>query len=120
MRYSATFIAKKRPNLHGRIVPLGGIAAMAGTSCHKFEATDKIKVCRTLDGKEFEVKLVAREFGKSDKLYGPASLRDKTLIYPCEEFMCRVSCPCTMCRNKLGYCEDFEDHETFHRANHTN
>ena len=120
MRYSATFIAKKRPNLHGRIVPLGGIAAMAGTSCHKFEATDKIKVCRMLDGKEFEVKLVAREFGKSDKLYGPASLRDKTLIYPCEEFMCRVSCPCTMCRNKLGYCEDFEDHETFHRANHTN
>ena len=92
---------------------------MAGTSCHEFEATDMIKVCRMMDGTEFEVKLVARELVKNDKLYGPASLRDKTLIYPCEEFKCRVRCPCAMCRKKLVYCEDFEDHETFHRANHT-
>ena len=27
---------------------------------------------------------------KNDRLYGPASLRDKTLIYPCEEFKCCV------------------------------
>jgi hypothetical protein len=117
MRYSARFIARKRPNLDGRIVPLG--AGMAGTCCHEFEATDDIKVCYG-GGKEFVVRLVAHELVKSDKLYGPASLRDKTLIYPCEEFKCRISCPCTMCRNKMRYCEDFEDHETFHRANHTN
>ena len=86
IRYSATFIAKKRPNLNGRIVPLGSIAAMFGTSCHEFEATDMIKVCHMMDGTEFEVKLVARELVKNDKLYGPASLRDKTLIYSCEEF----------------------------------
>jgi hypothetical protein len=120
MRYSATFIAKKRPSLNGSIHQLEGTAAMAGESCHEFEATDNIKVCRMMEGKEFEVKLVAGELVKNDKLYGPASLRDKTLIYPCDLFKCRVRCPCTMCRKKIGYCEDFEDHETFHRANHTN
>ena len=106
MRYSARFIARKRPNLDGRIVPLG--AGMAGTCCHEFEATDDIEVCYG-GGKEFVVRLVAHELVKSDKLYGPASLRDKTLIYPCEEFKCRIRCPCTMCRNKMRYGEDFED-----------
>ena len=120
MRYSATFIAKKRPSLNGSIVPLEGTAAMAGISCHEFEATDNRKVCYMMEGKEFKVKLIAHELVKSDRLYGPASLRDKTLIYPCEEFKCRVRCPCTMCREKIGYCADFEEHETFHRANHTN
>ena len=61
---------------------------MAGISCHEFEATDNRKVCYMMEGKEFKVELIAHALVKSDRLYGPASLRDKTLIYPCEEFKC--------------------------------
>ena len=68
---------------------------------------------------EFNVMLIAGKLVENERLYGPASLKDKTLIYPCEEFRCRVGCACKMCRNKLTHCEDFEDHEAFHRANHT-
>jgi hypothetical protein len=76
-------------SLNGSIVPLEGTAEMAGISCHEFEATDNRKVCHMMEGKEFKVK------------------QDKTLIYPC-----RVKCPCTMCRDKIGYCEDFEEHDS--------
>ena len=48
-----------------------------------------------------------------------ASLRNKTLIYPCEAFKCQIECPCQMCRMKLSECDDFDDHLTFHLANHT-
>ena len=56
---------------------------------------------------------------EQENLYGPASLRDKTLIYPCSLFRCRIGCPCNMCRNKLTKCEYFKDHEAFNTANHT-
>ena len=42
---------------------------------------------------EFDVTLVAGELVKDERLYGPASLRDQTLIYPCEAFKCQIGCP---------------------------
>ena len=116
MRYTATFLPYKQPQLNGRTVPFGEDAA--GTSCHVFKAGDVKVTCARDNYKEFDVTLVAGELVKSDRLYGPASLRDRTLIYPCEEFKCRLGCPCQMCRQKLKFCEDFVDHLTFHRASH--
>ena len=68
---------------------------------------------------EFDVVLIAGKLAENERLYGPASLKDKTLIYPCAEFKCRLGFPCQMFRNKLTHCDDFEDHEAFHRANRT-
>ena len=33
--------------------------------------------------------------------------------------MVASDCACKMCRNKLTNCEDFKDHEAYHKANHT-
>ena len=117
MRYWETMSSNKVPETNGRLVLIG--VNPAGTSCHVFKATGEVGVCHVTGGKELKVAMIAGQLVEKESLYGPASLRDKTLIYPCEEFKCRVGCPCAMCRNKLGYCEDFEDHEIFHRANHT-
>ena len=38
------------------------------------------------EDKVFYVKLIAGEVMEIESLYGPASLRDKTLIYPCKLF----------------------------------
>ena len=118
MRYWATMSRDKRPEINGCLAPIG--VNPAGTSCHVFKAAgDEVKVYHVTGGKELRVPMIAYELMENKSLYGPASLMDKTLIYPCEEFQCRVSCPCAMCRNKLGYCDDLEDHEIYHRANHT-
>ena len=113
MRYLANFEKYKRPSLKIRIVPLE--ANPAGTSCHILKATGEMRRTSGRYCTEFDVTLIAGKFVENERLYGPASLKDKTLIYPFEEFKCRVGCVCKMCRN----CEDFEDHEAFHRANHT-
>ena len=68
---------------------------------------------------EFDVTLVAEELVQSKRLYGPASLRDKTLIYPCEAFKFQIGYPCQMCRMMLRGCDHFDDHLTFHLSNHT-
>ena len=101
MRYWAKFPSNKRPEINGRMVPIGVIPA--GTSCYVFKATGEVEVCHVTGGKELKVAMIAGQLVEKESLYGPASLRDKTLIYPCEEFKCRVGCPCAMCRNKLGY-----------------
>ena len=117
MRYLAICQYNERPVLRGfiskRVKP-----DPLDTSCHVFKATSDVEVVG-LEPKEFHVKLVAGEVMEQENLYGPASLRDKTLIYPCTLFKCRVGCSCKMCRNKLTKCEDFKDHEAFHKANHT-
>ena len=82
------------------------------------------------------VTLVAVKFVRQISLHGPASLKDRTIIYPCERFKCRAGCPCQLCRIKSPYCttarlekpcsgdclqcrEDCQDHLMFHRADHT-
>ena len=117
MRYWATLSRHKRPEINGRLVPIG--VNPAGTSCHVLKAAGEVKVHHVTGGKELRVSMIAYELMENKNLYGPASLMDKTLIYPCEEYQCRVSCPCGMCRNKLGYCDDLEDHDIYHRANHS-
>ena len=113
MRYLAILHKNKRPVLKEFVNPDPG-----DTSCHIFKATGDVVVTR-YDEEEFQVKLIACKAVANESLYGPASLRDKTLVYPCEFFKCRVGCPCKMCRNKLSRCEDFKDHEAYHKANHT-
>ena len=82
------------------------------------------------------VTLVAVKFVGQISFHGPASLKDRTIIYPCERFKCRAGCPCQLCRIKSPYCttarlekpcsgdclqcrEDCQDHLMFHRADHT-
>ena len=67
----------------------------------------------------YKVNYVAHKVIQTPWLFGPASLWNKTLIYPCENFRCRIGCPCKMCRDNLNSCEDLEDHMTFHRAPHS-
>ena len=39
------------------------------------------------------VTFVAVKIVKQICLHGPASLKDRTIIYPCERFKCRAGCP---------------------------
>ena len=111
MRYLAIFQSNKCPELKGFVNP----DPDGTSSCHIFKATGDVEVIG-LEDKEFRVKLIAGEVMEHESLYGPASLRDKTLIYPCTLFKCRVGCACKMCRNKLTNCEDFKDHEAYHKS----
>ena len=82
------------------------------------------------------VTLVVVKIAKQISLHGPASLKDRTIIYPCERFKCRTGCPCQLCRFQSPYCktarlekpcsgdclqcrEDCQDHLILHRAYHT-
>ena len=99
------------------------LTAKVGANCHIFKAVDVKHRLWDHYGlgwyEEFDVTLVAGEQVKDERLYGPASLRDQTLIYHCEAFKCQIGCPCQMCRMKLRDCDDFDDHLTFHLSNHT-
>ena len=117
MRYLAICQYNQRPQLRG-FISMGGKPEPLAKSCHVFTATGDVEVIG-YEPKEFLVKLIAGEVMEHENLHGPASLRDKTLIYPCEMFRCRIGCPCKMCRHKLTKCDDFKDHEAFHKANHT-
>ena len=118
MRFSGKFHCRKSPELDGRTLPLH--EDYKGASCHVFEVCgvayfrsdrEKIDSCN--------VKLIAKECADKESLYGPASLRDKTLIYNCELFRCRIPCPCRLCTKQLNFYSDIDDHLTFHRASHS-
>ena len=125
MRYEARFRAYRQPMLFGTTIPYidGESWGKVGADCHIFSVV-AVKH-RYWDQyalglyEELDVTLVAGRQNKDEWLYGPASLRNKTLIYPCEAFKCQIECPCQMCRMKLSECDDFDDHLTFHLANHT-
>ena len=70
-----------------------------------------------------------------DCLFGPASTRERVLLYPCSRYRCRIPCPCqSCCRRRLAVAskcnrrssscscneciELFTDHATFHRLFH--
>ena len=89
MRFSGKFHCSKRPELDGSTLPLHG--DYKGASCHVFEVCgvayfrsygEKIDACN--------VKLIAKECADKESLYGPASLRDTTLIYLDVKFRARV------------------------------
>ena len=122
MRHEARISAYRRPRLAGTTVPYidGKSWGKAGANCHLFKAVDvKNHAWDPYGLGWFEVTLVAGDQVKDERLYGPASLRDQTLIYTCDAFKCQIGCPCQMCRKKLRVCDDFDDHMTFHLSNHT-
>ena len=81
-----------------------------------------------------KVSLVTGRYAEGH-LYGPASsLKDRSIIYPCNLHKCRVNCPCRICRMKsvcsifdhrsspgkgCSFCQDdLIEHLLFHRAEH--
>ena len=133
MRFRATFRMLQQPSLYG-----GTLKKLP--SCHEFSVSgvkidySKVKY-NSID--EAEVSLVAGKYSADSSLHGPASLiKNRTIIYPCESFRCRVPCPCYLCRKASCICEkapqnntcgecaecrfDCEDHLVFHRAPHLN
>ena len=133
MRYRASLRLTQQPDLYG-----GTLARLP--SCHEFSVSDvKINYNKVdyFSNAECEVTLVAGKIGTIGSLYGPASrIRDRTIIYPCVNFACRIDCPCHLCRHGCCICKraaqdqtcgdcsecrfDCEDHLVFHRAPHMN
>lgn len=128
MRFSATFQPMKKALLNGRETKY---ADPTIESCHEFEIGEQtFDFCRD----SVDVTLTAFKYSKQTSLHGPASLKDKTLIYPCDKFRCRIKCPCNLCMKRTPYCKkaqsletcgectdcraDFQDHLVFHRASH--
>ena len=62
----------------------------------------------------------------SELLYGPACLRSRVVIYPCERYKCVIICPCGLCSGLISSGSEysvqyrFEDHQQYHSAPHNN
>ena len=135
MRFRGSFRLKEQPILHGCTTDskfkYDGSAFKL--SCHEF-TVDKVKSEKV---EAAEVTFIAGKY-VDGSLYGPASLlKDKTIIYTCKWYRCRLGCPCHLCRKKVNNCEksgnaetcsgpcvkcrgDCDDHLLFHRAPHLN
>ena len=114
------------------------------SSCHEFSAVnvdlqEKFLVYNSSSRPVSEVpSTVTYIAGKypEGSLHGPASsIVSKSIIYPCEEFRCRLECPCHLCRKKAPHCLkaancssacgdcsdcrlDYIDHLLHHKARH--
>ena len=62
-------------------------------------------------------------------LHGPATLkmdRQNQIVYPCEDFKCKIYCPCSWCQLGKGVCvypsckctKNFNDHILYHHTLH--
>jgi len=94
--------------------------------CHLFA----LKVKDNSEAKGI-VDLVAGEAITEEWLFGPASTLDKSVVYPCSRYRCRVPCPCKVCAklpsckvqakqfcNCISCIESLEDHRHFHATFH--
>ena len=135
MRFNGTFRLIQQPVLTGCSKD-SKTASTFETSCHVFAVSD-VKCEGHLgynSSSAAEVTLVAWEYA-SNSLHGPASSKlERTIIYPCDRYRCRVGCPCIICFKKGPHCkkagdketcgdcvdcrEDYQDHLIFHRALH--
>ena len=114
------------------------------SSCHEFSAVnvdlqERFLVYNSSSRPVSEVpSTVTYIAGKypEGSLHGPASsIVSKSIIYPCEEFRCRLECPCHLCRKKAPHCLkaancssacgdcsdcrlDYIDHLLHHKARH--
>ena len=128
MRFQATFRLTQQPVLMGYSKSSKSSSTIE-SSCHVFSVSDAKS-----DHLNAEVALVAWEY-PDNSLHGPASSKsDRTIIYPCNRYRCRVGCPCQLCRMKVPLCKkartketcgdcmecraDYGDHLRFHRALH--
>ena len=114
MRFFATYRINQQPRLTGCTTDTI-FEDYHNTSCHKFTVTnvevdmkEKVDYCIAAAN----VTLVAGKYPDSS-LHGPASLlKDRTLIYTCDKFRCRLGCPCHLCRKKINNCSKSGDKET--------
>ena len=122
MRFTALYQHASRPKIMFQSENLS-------TKCHIFHIKDKEVLFGSSD-----TELVAGEYVKNEKLFGPASKRNRCIIYPCAKHFCRIPCLCRICRRKSPVCAkalplvtclnceecllDYEDHETFHLTIH--
>ena len=142
MRYFATYWLDHQPEVTGRTTGTTdryeSFHETTLASCHEFTVANvdvdkslKVDYCTFAAN----VTLIAGKFPETS-LHGPASLlKDRTLIYPCTEFQCRLGCPCHLCRKKVNICSkagkkatcdgdcsdcrsDCYEHMLFHRALH--
>ena len=93
-----------------------------GARCHEFTVGDKTYYsCNesTIGDMNYYrspavviVRLVAVNYA-NENLHGPASsLHDRSIMYPCDLFKCRVGCPCRLCKAKLPYCTESKNNKT--------
>ena len=93
MRYFGLIQPHYRPFLRGR-----GSLLNFEFKCHKF-----LPGVGTLNENELYLfKLIPGQFS-DHTLHGPASLLNRTIVYPCDKFMCQI---------------EYEDHKLHHRAIH--
>ena len=88
-----------------------GKPSQRDVKCHEFSVKNVIlKVSPTQFHCEAKVYLMTGKYAENH-IYGPASsLSDKSVIYPCRLFKCRLRCPCHRCRKGCNKCTD-PDHE---------
>lgn len=114
MTFSAKFQLRSQPEIFGgwtRDIGFKGKPWERKIRCHEFSVKS---VSLRINPDEFyceaSVKLVTGKYAEGN-LYGPASsLSDKSLIYPCKHFKCRLRCPCNPCRVNSSVCKNL-DHE---------
>ena len=94
--------------------------------CHIFSLKKKNDI------ESHEVDIIPGEAVKDVWLFGPASVMDKSVIYPCSRHRCKVPCPCRICLKQPLTCEypdriccncmkciaSFKDHGHFHATFH--
>ena len=51
------------------------------------------------------------------RIQGAASLKDMSIVYPCNHLCCSVSCPCTVCQDKREQCNIECRNEICHNCN---
>ena len=131
MRFKATFRVNQHPELTGCLTL--GKKFNHDKNCFEFNVSD-VNVLNS-QKTEVDIILIARKSSNS-RLYGPASSRlERSIIYPCSNFRCRVDCPCQRCRCKVPFCpkadagetccgecancyRDLDNHLHFHRTLH--
>ena len=112
--FEAEFLLGHQPMLHGGFTTdpdFKGKPWQRDVKCHEFFVKDvTFKGSPTKSRCKAIVSLVTGKYAES-YLYGPASsLSDKSIIYPCQKFKCRLRCPCHRCSKGCNKCPD-PDHE---------
>ena len=85
--------------------------------CYSLVTSEKIT--------ELEAAWRAKASVSSNEIFGPASLSNRVIVYPCDKFKCQVWCCCRLCRKKhikkeTDYKEynHEKDHKIYHKAWH--
>ena len=140
MTFSAKFQLGSQPEIYGgwtRDIDFKGKPWERHIRCHEFSVKSvSFRISPAKFYCEASVKLVTGKYAEGN-IFGPASsLSDKSLIYPCSHFKCRLKCPCNSCRENSSLCknpdheisagggcsecqDDYWEHLLFHLVEHT-